>query len=737
MLLSGHQLKTIFTRWTFLALGTIYLLVNGSVQAKPPYQVVAYAYNTNEASATNINDGSGPAINWTSDVPWSDITVVADAFYKPTTSDTFTSAGAKGSVLINAAHTAGVRCIVSLGGEGQDGAFKTLCASAGSISAFASAVTAFVATNGYDGVDIDWETVNQPSTTQASNMLIGLYTALKALPNCSVDGNPHTLSFTTNPTYSAIYNFSTLGTATDWCLFMGYDWYDNPTTYANGPLNGVSPSIVSSITSITANYPIGKMVLGCPLYTNDYNAGTEDDTLSILHLGTAGTYNTSYAEQDYTAPDGNTVYVDTAQSYCDKINWMHGAGLMGIGMWDMGQGLPYTDTDMAPIWSVIGGNSACLTFVGGATSTMTQTSTSTPPPNTATQTHTMTATNTNTVPANTATSTQTQTNTKTPVPNTATSTVTQTHTDTAPANTATSTATQSNTSTPLAETATSTSTLTSSMTPTSTQTQAATNTQTNTITPLADTATETSTMTMTHTPTLGNTNTLTSTNTPLANTATQTSTATNINTSTSTLTSTFTSIFTATSTTTSTATQTSTYTAKFTFTPTSTSTLTCTYTATLALTYCAGVPAWSGNSVVYHSGQVVGYNGEQYQCIQSHMSEPNWMPPATPALWQDMGPCGSTPTSVVGTGTPVIYPNPVTGSSALLQLPTANATNVKVQIFTIAFREVQTLKFAQVSGSQLTIPVMDRSGMMLADGLYYFVIQANGIRWIDKVLVLR
>jgi hypothetical protein len=67
----------------------------------------------------------------------------------------------------------------------------------------------------------------------------------------------------------------------------------------------------------------------------------------------------------------------------------------------------------------------------------------------------------------------------------------------------------------------------------------------------------------------------------------------------------------------------------------------------------------------------------------------------------------------------------------------SNTSNVKIQIFTTALREVQTIKVAQVTGDSLSVPLIDKGGHPLADGLYYFVIQINGNRWIDKVLVLR
>lgn len=111
------------------------------------------------------------------------------------------------------------------------------------------------------------------------------------------------------------------------------------------------------------------------------------------------------------------------------------------------------------------------------------------------------------------------------------------------------------------------------------------------------------------------------------------------------------------------------------------------------------------------------------------------MPPAVSTLWKDLGACGTTPVSAVGS--PVVYPNPATSSTVNLQLPVSNANNVTVQIYTLAFREVKTINVAQVIGNSLTISLVDKTGTQLADGLYYFVIRVNGQRWTTKVLVLR
>jgi hypothetical protein len=40
-------------------------------------------------------------------------------------------------------------------------------------------------------------------------------------------------------------------------------------------------------------------------------------------------------------------------------------------------------------------------------------------------------------------------------------------------------------------------------------------------------------------------------------------------------------------------------------------------------------------------------------------------------------------------------------------------------------------------GTDMAITPLDKSGVSLANGLYYFAINVNGQKWIDKVLVLR
>jgi hypothetical protein len=163
----------------------------------------------------------------------------------------------------------------------------------------------------------------------------------------------------------------------------------------------------------------------------------------------------------------------------------------------------------------------------------------------------------------------------------------------------------------------------------------------------------------------------------------------------------------------------------FTFTPT------VTYTPTTG-SGCSGVPAWNGNFVAYSTGSKVTYNGELYQCIQAHTSEPNWMPSVVPALWKDLGPC-STVTTVI------IFPNPATTSGPInLRVPLTQTSDVSVWVYTLSFRKVQQKTFLQVAiGSEMPIELTDNWGSRLANGLYYIRVEAGGKSWTAKLLVLR
>ena len=64
--------------------------------------------------------------------------------------------------------------------------------------------------------------------------------------------------------------------------------------------------------------------------------------------------------------------------------------------------------------------------------------------------------------------------------------------------------------------------------------------------------------------------------------------------------------------------------------------------------------------------------------------------------------------------------------------------DVRVEIFTLAFRKVQERTFQRVpEGSDISVELRDRGGYELANGLYYVRVQVGAQHQIVKLLVMR
>ncbi|MCW3819925.1 glycosyl hydrolase family 18 protein [Micromonospora sp. DR5-3] len=84
-----------------------------------------------------------------------------------------------------------------------------------------------------------------------------------------------------------------------------------------------------------------------------------------------------------------------------------------------------------------------------------------------------------------------------------------------------------------------------------------------------------------------------------------------------------------------------------------------------ALAACSGVPAWA-EGVTWTAGSRATYTGRLYQALQTHTPPPSagWTPPATPALWSDLGACDSTPSPTPTRTTPSPTPSPTTSPTS-------------------------------------------------------------------------
>jgi hypothetical protein len=102
-----------------------------------------------------------------------------------------------------------------------------------------------------------------------------------------------------------------------------------------------------------------------------------------------------------------------------------------------------------------------------------------------------------------------------------------------------------------------------------------------------------------------------------------------------------------------------------------------------------------------------------------------------------------TPTSTASVEplkTPVIYPNPVKGPGPVsIRLPEyAGVADISVKVFTTAFRMVNSFTVShQAGGADVSLPLTDRGGRPLANGLYYVMVTTPEGRSILKLLILR
>ena len=69
----------------------------------------------------------------------------------------------------------------------------------------------------------------------------------------------------------------------------------------------------------------------------------------------------------------------------------------------------------------------------------------------------------------------------------------------------------------------------------------------------------------------------------------------------------------------------------------------------------------------------------------------------------------------------------------------APANQVTVSVYTTSFRRVNEIVLTNVPAgtSEETLPLTDRSGVPLANGLYYIVVHTPQGRFLSKLIVLR
>ncbi len=178
---------------------------------------------------------------------------------------------ANSSDIVSKAHAAGVKVIICVGGSESQTAFQAATTPA-ILPTFISNITNFVATRGYDGVDLDWEPFPSTDAQQYTNLVIGLRTALNGLAQPKLV----TAAVGAYPPYgdsaTAAYKmFASIQNQFDQINIMTYDLsgpYDGWVTWFNSPIydGGYfipgSSRLVPSVNGAVNNFVNNGMLAG-------------------------------------------------------------------------------------------------------------------------------------------------------------------------------------------------------------------------------------------------------------------------------------------------------------------------------------------------------------------------------------------------------------------------------------------------------------------------------------------
>ncbi len=317
----NKRYSILIPRWSFDRITTemrrrilfpLTLLILFSLGTRTEAQFKIVGYIPNWVNLTSFSDG----------FDYTRVTHLNIAFKDPNSSGDLPALSTDELYLINAAHTNGVRVLVSLGGAStgtnvtlQNKYFNLI--SSANVSSFASKLTQYCITNNVDGIDLDLEgsAINADYGTFVQVLADSLHPAGKLISAALSQG--YGGAAVPNSTFSHF----------DWINIMAYD--------ACGPTWG-TPGQHSSYnfanSSLTywkgRGLPKSKAVLGVPFYGYGFNANYSSSAYSFDYIAT------TYPANTYDDQAGSTIWYNGISTIIDKTTLAKSKG-GGIMIWEL------------------------------------------------------------------------------------------------------------------------------------------------------------------------------------------------------------------------------------------------------------------------------------------------------------------------------------------------------------------------------------------------------------------
>lgn len=294
------------------------------------------------------------------------------------TSNGISTAGA--SALTTAAHAVGTKVLISIGGWSSEGGFMG-ATSALVVSTFVSNIVAFVKSNNYDGVDIDWEPLSTSDETQFVAFMKGLRSAIGSSAVITTTAGFDAAAAAAVQNYVDQINIMTYDMSGPWQGWVS--WYNSSVSaYGTAATNGseASANITTDVNNyIAAGVSAAKLGIGSEFAGTVWNGGVMTNGGGVTAPNQAWTtaptvqedvplyaadgsgimqkyYNPqnyhwdSQAQASYLSMNGSSNSADYFISYEDsndvnaKFNYIKQSGLGGIIIYSLGMGYPGNGT---------------------------------------------------------------------------------------------------------------------------------------------------------------------------------------------------------------------------------------------------------------------------------------------------------------------------------------------------------------------------------------------------------
>ncbi|MCO5175390.1 MAG: glycosyl hydrolase family 18 protein [Thermomicrobiales bacterium] len=203
-----------------------------------------------------------------------------------------------------------------------------------------------VATNGYDGIHIDFEGLNQTDREALTDFMRRLNLSFK--PRGWIVSQAVIARTSDAPsTWGGVYDYKALAAVNDYVAIMAYDW-----GYAGRP----DPAPVAPIwwvrdvlTYARKQMPDNRILLGIPYYGYDWNTTKGPPATSVTFAKAATLAAQDGAESGYdedegspwirytdAAGDQHTVWYENAASFEEKISLVLDRNIAGYATWRLG-----------------------------------------------------------------------------------------------------------------------------------------------------------------------------------------------------------------------------------------------------------------------------------------------------------------------------------------------------------------------------------------------------------------